>query len=343
MPLTIAARLKVSLALRAIILASALTVTSLSAQSRPAGLNGSVVDSLGHPIAGASVRLVHQSPSGVADTVPIARTTSDTLGLFRLEGISPGPVVLTVEHPRYRRIAAEAALAEGVVVTVRITLFNLEVPIAATPVVAGLRGVVTDTTGAPVADAEVTALEPDVTVRTDTLGRFNLPMRADQSAILRVRRLGYRATSLQPLPMRDKELQILLHPLGQQLARVVVRSTWGNAQLEELLRRQKRWGGTHILRDEIERRNPSRVSDLLQGRAGMRVRRDAYGNGVVLGRLDCQMAILVNGVPVRGLSIDDVISANDVAAIEAYNGASTPTELLALAGKGCGALAVWTR
>jgi hypothetical protein len=81
----------------------------------------------------------------------------------------------------------------------------------------------------------------------------------------------------------------------------------------------------------------------LQGRSGIRVRRDAYGNGVVLGRQDCQMAILVNGMPVRGLSVDDVVSAGDVAAIEAYNGNNTPTELLALGGRGCGALAVWTR
>ena len=127
------------------------------------------------------------------------------------------------------------------------------------------------------------------------------------------------------------------------MATVSVRSSWGNQQADALQRRKNRWSGTHVLRDAIERRSPFRVSEMQQGRAGLQVRRDAFGNGVVLGRLGCVVNLLLDGIPVRGLSIDEVVTAHEVAAIEAYNSLlNTPVELVPHSNR-CGVFAVWTR
>ena len=110
-----------------------------------------------------------------------------------------------------------------------------------------------------------------------------------------------------------------------------MRAVWDGRRLEEMRRRRLLFGGVQVLRDEIERRGAFRVTDLLQGRAGLEVRRGGFGNGVVFGRRSCRMHLFLNGLQVRSESIDDLVNASDVAAIEAYNSAeNTPAEFRGL-------------
>jgi len=138
---------------------------------------------------------------------------------------------------------------------------------------------------------------------------------------------------------------IVLRALGQQLIRVDVRATRESRQLEEARRREMFWGGTDIGRAEIERLNLRRMTDLLVARGNIRVTRDAGGGEVPLGRFDCVLAILLNGVPVRSISIDDLVAVDNVEAIEAdTSAAGIPASLLLMrAAYQCGLLAVWTR
>jgi hypothetical protein len=250
----------------------------------------------------------------------------------------------------HKSVEAAADVAGGVTISLRITLSERPpaepamTPTGDASPIGGLRGTVTDSAGRPVEDVDVGFIDDSTSVRTDGAGRFSLPRQRVTTGVLRARRLGYRAAYVSRRTDDTSAVTVVLQSVGQQLGTVRVRANWDNKRLEEMQRRRMYWGGTHILRDEIERRDPFRISDMLQGRAGIRVRRDRYGNGVVAGRGDCPMAILVNGFPVRGLSVDEVVSARDVVAVEAYNSAlNTPADLAVLASGGCGVLAVWTR
>lgn len=137
-------------------------------------------------------------------------------------------------------------------------------------------------------------------------------------------------------------MPIVLRALGQQLSRVDVRATRESRQLEEARRRTMFWGGTHLGRAEIERLNPQWVTDLLVAGWNIRVKRDAGGGVVPLGRFDCVLSILLNGVPVRSISIDDLVAVDNVEAIEAQiSVAVTPAALMLMsAAYHCGVLAV---
>ena len=56
------------------------------------------------------------------------------------------------------------------------------------------------------------------------------------------------------------------------------------------------------------------------------------------------MHVFVNGVLVRNASLDEIVNATEVMAVEAYNASvNTPAEFQVLDDRGCGSVAVWTR
>jgi hypothetical protein len=341
--------------IRPVVTAIALLVaTALHAQSgATATLTGVIVDSTGTGIAGATVVVEPGDTLAARDTTrPRPRATTDATGAFRVEGVPAGAILLVVEHPRYKAVEAAADVAAGVTIALRITLTEVPPPPpepapdpAAVESAPRLRGTVTDTAGRPVADADVGYVDGSGTpVRTDSLGRFALPQAEASAAVVRARRLGYRAAYVTRRSVDTSAVTLVLAPVGQQLGTVRVRANWDNRALEAQMQRKKVWGGTHIGREEIERRGAFRVTDVLMGRMGITVRRDASGNGRVLGRLDCPMHVFVNGVHVRNVSLDEIVNATEVMSVEAYNAAvNTPAEFQVLEDRGCGAVAVWTR
>lgn len=334
------------------LLAALVVAVPVQAQAAPtATLTGVVVDSAGTGVAEATVVVEPGDPLAARDSTRARpRGVTDATGRFRIEGVPAGAIVLVVEHPRYKSVEAAADVAAGVTVSLRITLTEVPPPEPqpeapsepAGP--ARWRGIVTDTGGRPIADADVGPVDATVAVRTDSAGRFALPVGDASTTVLRARRLGYRAAYVTRQAGDTATVTFVLQPVGQQLGTVRVRATWDNRSLVEMQRRRMLHGGVHILRDEIEQRGAFRVTDVLQGRMGITVRRGSFGNGIVLGRLDCRMGLVLNGIPVQGASIDDVVNATDVVAIEAYNSASnTPAEFRGLRNDTCGVVAVWTK
>lgn len=92
------------------------TAETMLARERPAGLVGTVEDSLGNPLTRAVVVL-----SGTP-----YRAVADARGAFRLDGIVPGTFNVIVEHPAYLALGmhaaeAEVTLPEGLVSQVNLT------------------------------------------------------------------------------------------------------------------------------------------------------------------------------------------------------------------------------
>ncbi len=318
------------------------------AQERPSSLVGVVVDPEGTAIAGASIRVVRPATDGADETPLASDAATDSTGRFVVTGLLPGPVRLTVAHPQHERLLTDAALASGVTVSLRITLRWRDPLTDVEATRKTLRGVVRDSSGSPVRDVEVSIPGTELSIRTDSLGRFVLPVSSDTPLWLRARRLGYAAAFVRPAEDDSTSTQIILRPLGQELERVTVVATRMSRTMADMDQRKMLYGGVHVRREEIERLNPVQTSQLLVGRnAAIRVVRGRGSEGTPVGRSECPLAILLNGVYFPKMSIDLLVSPREIAAIEAYpSRASTPSDFIARLPAGveeCGVLAVWTR
>ena len=103
----------------AILLAAVPRFASAQATSQPARdsvaratITGVVLDSLGKPVANATVRVAGGSPS----------TTTNGQGVFRLEGVPAGEARVQVTGDGYRPLGFEFAIAANVTVSLQLTL-----------------------------------------------------------------------------------------------------------------------------------------------------------------------------------------------------------------------------
>lgn len=113
----------------------------------------------------------------------------------------------------------------------------------------------------------------------------------------------------------------------------------GASKLRGFLRRSRGGRGVFITREEIESRAPDRTSDLLFGIQGLRVRPSGGGVAITSNR-GCVLPTFLDGLPVRGMTPDEV-PPQDIAAIEIYRTPNeTPGEFRRFSG--CGAIVIWT-
>jgi hypothetical protein len=212
--------------------------------------------------------------------------------------------------------------------------------------------VVSDLTGEPISGAAVSLRGSRAEDMSDSTGRFVLPPTRAGTDTLDVRYLGYESGFIEVhlRPDRTTRLVLLLSPDAVQLAELEVvvsrpRSP-GDAMTEGFRRRKERGMGTFFDREDIERRNPRYTSDLLRSVRGIRVGPQRVGRtSVTLARSGrtCRPEIFVDGLHLRGASVDDVI-VPDLEGVEVYPGPSlVPARFSAMAPTQCGAIIIWTR
>jgi hypothetical protein len=132
------------------------------------------------------------------------------------------------------------------------------------------------------------------------------------------------------------------------------------------LRQKGVLSGTFLGPEEIERRHPAAVTDLLRGLNGVVIVNGPRGEKCALGYGGgCFMTVMLDGatlrpesrfcsmnsstltmnpmtIPPKGPDIEEFITSGDVAAIEVYpRGANMPISLQA-ADNACGVVAIWT-
>ncbi len=339
----------------------------LAKDSAPkATIAGVVVDSLGKPVSNATVRVAGGSPS----------TTTDSQGQFRLEGVPAGEARVQVTGDGYTPLGFEFAIAANVTVSLKLTLLpappSAAPPPAAAavdaPVIAGppdsskvpqgrtiVAGKVVDSAGKPIFGASVQAVSTAIGTMSDSSGRFRLSNLTPGLIFVRVRKIGYLSEyfPLQTEAGRVASLTVKLRPASNapSLARVEVRAdARRDARMVGFYERMRLGNGVFVEREELLRRNTSNVTEILRGRNGVNIIRDANNNAVVFGRNltgagYCAMGVLVDGVFVntQGMSIDQLVNTQDVRAIEVYKtGPSVPNEFQRRE-TDCGAVLIWTR
>jgi hypothetical protein len=226
-----------------------------------------------------------------------------------------------------------------------------------------------DASAKPVPYALVT-LKDGVSRVADDSGRvvFNEP--PQDSIRLQVRRIGYDPFyDWVDRSAGDGEYPILIRELPRSIQAVSVRARadtpLGRSGFYDRVQRVQAgaYSARMITPEELEQRNPIRLSQVMRGESAVSVRRVGMDGAMLTGRGgNCGMSILLDGMRVTGtyeetldnrinppplsslMSVDNLIPVNGVAAIEIYASVnSIPAELLRSAGNvQCGLVAVWT-
>jgi iron complex outermembrane recepter protein len=225
----------------------------------------------------------------------------------------------------------------------------------------------------PVANADVMVLDQarSTVMRAPTSGDglFAFAALRPGNYFLRISVIGYKTSETSVLAVRDTtirltiELQDSVLPVSGVTATVAARSR----RLEGvgLYERQKDGRGLYLLRDEIEQRHAQRISQLVQGRAGLRVQAVARSNASGITRGDlvmrggmqasmrsayCFPRLYLDGVLARPsstsaptLTLDELANPADIEAIEIYRSASQLPAEFSGADSSCGVVLIWTR
>lgn len=227
-----------------------------------------------------------------------------------------------------------------------------------------------DVTGQRIAAARVLLVNrQDKTVGfavSDDSGHFRFTRRDNGWYRLRVNAIGYRGAvtpflwwmedhSYAGLEVRLAPHAVLLAPLEI----VALSPLESSPVLENVAHRRARGFGVQVTRQDIERRRPVRVTDILLELPGVyAARRGSSAGGRILymgraipgpGARECPVQVFLDGRlatrdrPGGDVMIDDLVSPLDVETIEVFRGlGSIPPEFFTPDSR-CGVIAIWTR
>lgn len=201
---------------------------------------------------------------------------------------------------------------------------------------------------------------------TDDRGRFEATLPRPGSYRIRVSRIGYQRVDAPVLRTDEVSLlgiELRMSPEAIPLAPLEIVARTGRERrtgdLDSFDHRRETGLGHFFTRDDIERIQPSRVSDLLARVPGVRVQSSGGGFSrmVTMGRASrpggCPVQLFVDGLLVNRAtpgagqipqtSIDDVVAPGGLEAVEVYRGLSSVPAAFLTPESRCGVVVVWTR
>lgn len=213
-------------------------------------------------------------------------------------------------------------------------------------------GFVRDSAGAGIEGATV-QIAGNV-LRTDPRGSFRLWAPDIDTLTIVVHRLGFEALEalLTATSKQWDTVVVELNRVAQNVAGMTVTTsaTRRALGLRDFDERKARGLGLFVTRSDILARNPSRLSDLLRDKRGVRLVRlsnNYYGlrfAAYSAARRPCAPNMWVDGQLAPGMEIDDLLP-NDIYAIELYETfSSVPAEFAPRTSSvPCGTIVIWTR
>jgi len=212
-----------------------------------------------------------------------------------------------------------------------------------------ISGRVTDSlTGAGIIGAEVRVAGSAGGVLSGERGLFNLLITDAPAITIDVRRLGYRPAQL-VVRSADKPVEIRLSSAGLSLVPIQIRAQrerYTGRLAGYFSRLERRTQGVFITREDLEREQPTQLTDMLQRTPGVRVTRGRPGaQSIRLRGRDCRPLIWLDGAAMPAGDVDlDSFSPSSLEGIELYLGASAPAGYQAARGQSeCGTVLLWSR
>jgi hypothetical protein len=228
-----------------------------------------------------------------------------------------------------------------------------------------LVGIYDDRTGVPIDSAEIRDLTTNWFAFTTSTGTLTLFFVDTAGALLRIRKIGYKATTMfignSP---NDPPLTVMLEPLTQVLPKVVTLDTspkYTSPSLRGFEERRKSQLGQFVS-EAILRSEENRVlGDVIRSHIpGLKVREGVGGAMYAFSQREgsCSPDIYLDGLLVSatlgrttfgirpstktGDSNLNQYQVSDLAGIEYHTGATVPPEY-GRTGSGCGVILLWTR
>ncbi len=268
-----------------------------------------------------SMRMLYL-PSATALAAPAANAGASGSGTGSASTVAPARAAANVNGTRPAR-----ALARGSAV---------------------IRGKVTNAGGVPVSDARISVQGSSATTASNADGSFTLSgVPAGTQSVL-VRRVGYEPVE-RPIDVRSRlpnELTVRLGSYTPQLATVEVKEKqtdrFGSTGFDK---RRTNGMGKYLDEDQIAKIAPTFTTDALRRIPGLSVTGSGQNANLTTTRGNGCVAYLVDRNPMRlgGSSIDDLVNAQDVSAVEFYQPSEAPLELTSGSNSGCALLVIWTK
>jgi hypothetical protein len=226
-------------------------------------------------------------------------------------------------------------------------------------------GVVTDSGGRTVAYVSLDGGAKFRTI-TNAVGEWRFLVPTNAGFDINVRRIGFLSTKVRVEPGADTTIRITIQQLAVLMTTQVVRAQQQIRTLElrgfyERMLESQRGAlvGAFILPEEIEMRNPQRVSQLIEGRQGVQARRFGACNNIatcyrIMGPGGCAATVFLDGQRLNRLadasgnanaapSVDELIPVSSVSGVEVYSrGALAPSKYQSLGGT-CAIVLIWTK
>lgn len=168
------------------------------------------------------------------------------------------------------------------------------------------------------------------------------------------------------VPGRDTVIDVVMMPIPQLLAEAQVKAaaTIRSLEIRGFYRRldDRNRGilnGAFVTAEEIDQRNPPRISWMIDGLQGVRVvkarnplKRNYALAWDILGRRGCPMTIYLDGMRLNSLSqannslrqyLDEIVSPTSVVGIEVYGTLGRAPPEYQSVSTTCGVVLIWTR
>ena len=216
-----------------------------------------------------------------------------------------------------------------------------------------ISGTIRDSLGAPIPGVEVVIVTTRAVARSDSLGVFRFATVPTGKRDVYFRRLGFEPKTVNAIVVTGETyaMAVVLSPFAAEIEGMTVEEVSRRRQLlSDFFDRSARGFGHFITREQIEKRNPMNMSDMMRMVPGARLIPNRIGGTATLrfaratmGR-DCPPQYWVDGVKTYGLNIDDILP-HDVEGVEIYAGVSTiPPQYNTREGTTiCGVVLIWTR
>ena len=223
-----------------------------------------------------------------------------------------------------------------------------------------IRGTIRDSLGARIERAVVQTTGQSRVVSDDS-GHFEYRATPRGELRLLVRRLGYSPLELRINPIGDTTIAILLAPIPRRFdpMNVVASAVSGRLRgvgfYDRMNDRNKGIGsGLFVTAEDIEQRNPLRISQMLDQMTGVRVQKIGAGfnDFEIRGPNRCKFTVYLNGTRIgpKGprpdidvVKIDEWVEPSATAGIEVYPRATSAPPHLQMLNGTCGVVAFWTK
>lgn len=279
----------------------------------------------------------------------ICGVPTDTYVLVQLQhqGRAGSPMRVTVPDDAgvvVRRISLSAGASRSIAALDSVVSATDTNPPTLLSGTATLRGTVRSSAGQPLAAAQVRIMDAAGTALTDATGQFSLSNQPAGTQVLEVRRVGFLLSST-PVDLRTGRTTEESVTLTSIVSLDSIRVTARRGRYREFERnKQQRGPGRFMSEDEIEKKNPQEVSDLVRMLPGFRVTGVSLDARVISARgrssirnPECRTNIVIDGIQFQEINL---LRPSDLGAMEYYRG---PSEAPSQYDSACGVIVLWTK